>query len=117
MNSECKSMNRGEKLMVALGVLLAGNLCVSLVTLADRGGTGVANAQVQGFSRGSAGAEAAGGAGAGGPAAPTTSVQVLSRLGDQMAEVNTRLERIERRLESELKVRVTSMPAQPAAKP
>jgi hypothetical protein len=114
MSTDCKSLSRGEKLMVALGVLLAANLCVSLVSVVDRAGTSVANAQVQGFSRNTPAAEAAGGA-AGGPAAPTTSVQVLSRLGDLMAEANNRLDRIERRLDGELKVRVTAMPA--AAQP
>jgi|GEM_PF-3407988 len=107
MSNESRSMSRGEKLMVALGVLLAGNLALTLAGIA--GATSSASAQVQSFGQRPQASEAGAG---GGPVSPTTSVQVLSRLGDQMAEMNQRLDRIERKLDGELRVKVTSMPAQ-----
>jgi hypothetical protein len=109
MDRVSSSSNRlSDRLMIALTAMLAANLGVTLINSFQ---PGVAIGQVHSYSR------------VAGESTPTpvsqaatsntvpTSVEQLRRMADQLEAINTRMGAVERKLDGELKVRVTNFPA------
>lgn len=112
-----QSNGRVGRVLAVCGCALLGiNLLVMITT--SRGPSS-ADAQVRSYANAERPAEASGAQNEPSgppPGVPGSSIEMLRRIADGISDTNQRLGRIEAKLDSEMRVRVTDMPAPKTAK-
>ena len=109
MDRAAANANRfSDRLMIALTAMLAANLGVTLINSFQ---PTTAQGQVHSYSRSSSESTPTQSTTSASPSTVPTSVEQLRRMADQLEGLNTRMSSVERKLDGELKVRVTNFPA------